>query len=122
MTRAVSWRAQKRRIEAEKLRKIEELIKAETLKVSFDRIYTMTSWDVPDIKWVERFIVGTSSLNCPLTDEEISKQMDAVNKALRYGKIIAVEQNFNVTTVENKDIIAQYTVYHVGFRVRPRGR
>jgi len=82
----------------------------------------MTDWDVPEIKWVERFIVGSSSLEHPMTPKEIQIQMDAVNRALRYGKIIAIEQNFNIITVGNKDTISQYTVYHVGFRNRPAGK
>lgn len=104
MTRAVGWQVQKKP------------------KVEFDRIYTMTEWDVPDIKWVERYTVGISGLDRPLTPNEINKQMEAVNRALRYGRIIAIEQNFHIINVGNKDIVAQHTVYHVGFKNRPKGK
>ena len=104
MSRAVGWRAQT------------------PPKVKFSRIYTMTNWDVPDIKWVERHVVGISNLDRPLTSKEIDQQMRAVNRALRYGKIVAIEQNFHIVTVGKKDTIAQYTVYHVGFKNRPKGK
>ena len=82
----------------------------------------MHSFDIPDIKWVERFIVGTTHPKNPLFQKEIDKQMNAVNRALRYGRLIGIEQNFTVLTDEKKDIITQYTVYHVGFKHRPPGK
>jgi hypothetical protein len=91
-------------------------------KIKFRKAYTMTSFDVPDIKWVERFIVGISSPDRYLTQQEIEKQMTAVNRALRYGKIISVEQNFTIISHGKKDILTQYTVYHVGFKSRPPGQ
>lgn len=90
-------------------------------KWNFHKIFTMTNFDVPDIKWVERFIVGISNPDRYLTQKEIDQQIDAVNRALRYGKIISVEQNFTILTQGNKEVITQYTVYHVGFKRRPPG-
>ena len=86
------------------------------------KIFTMQSFDVPDIKWVERFIVGISNPDRYLTQSEIDSQMEVVNKALRYGKIVSVEQNFTIMSLGKKDIITQYTVYHVGFKQRPPGK
>ena len=91
-------------------------------KWEFDRIYTMTDFDVPDIKWVERFVVGMTHPDRFLTNKEIDQQMEGVNRALRYGKIISVEQNFTILTCGKKDILTQYTVYHVGFKQRPQGK
>jgi hypothetical protein len=88
----------------------------------FEKIYTMQSFDVPDIKWVERYIVGISTPDRYLTQAEIDKQMEKVNKALRYGRIVSVEQNFTIMSLGKKDIITQYTVYHVGFKQRPPGK
>ena len=97
-------------------------LKQSRQKWKFSKIFTMTSFDVPDIKWVERFIVGISTPDRYLTQSEIDKQMDTVNRALRYGKIISVEQNFTILSHGKKDILTQYTVYHVGFKRRPPGQ
>lgn len=84
--------------------------------------YTMQEFDVPDIKWIERHVVGISHPAKWLTQSEIDKQLETVNRALRYGKLVAVEQNFTTLTNGEKDIITQYTVYHVGFKHRPAGK
>jgi len=91
-------------------------------KWKFRRTYSMTEFEVPDIKWVERYVVGTTHPKKPLTQKEIQKQLDMVNRALRYGKIVAIEQNFTDLTNGEKDIVTQYTVYHVGFKHRPPGK
>lgn len=91
-------------------------------KWKIDKIYTMKSFDFPDVKWVERFVVGISNPDLYLTQDEINKQLEKVNKALRYGRIISIEQNFTIFSREGKDIITQYTVYHVGYKKRPSGK
>lgn len=91
-------------------------------KWDIDRIYTMTTFDVPDVKWIERYVVGISSPDKFLTQKEIEKQLDEVNRALRYGKLVSIEQNFTLLSSGNKNIITQYTVYHVGFKQRPPGK
>lgn len=83
-----------------------------------ERIYSMSSINLPDIKWVERFIVGITHPTEPLTQVEIQSQLDKVNRALRIGKLIALEQNIVTVTDGDKQIITQYTVYHVGFKHR----
>ena len=88
----------------------------------YRKIYTMQSFDVPDIKWVERYTIGMSHPDRYLAQDEIDKQMDAVNRALRYGRIVSVEQNFTIMSLRGKDIVTQYTVYHIGFKQRPPGK
>jgi len=82
----------------------------------------MKTFEVPDIKWVERFVVGTTHPEKMLTQKEIGKQLNDVNCALRYGKLVSIEQNITTLSSGGKDIITQYTVYHVGFRHRPAGK
>lgn len=94
----------------------------QSTKWKFKKTYTMVNFDVPDIKWVERFIVGISNPDKFLTQVEIDRQMEAVNRALRYGRIVGIEQNFTIMTSGKKDMITQYTVYHVGFKQRPPGK
>lgn len=88
----------------------------------FSRIYSMHSADFSDVKWVERYTVGISHPERYLTQTEIDKQLEQVNRSLRYGKLISVEQNFTIMSSGGKDIITQYTVYHVGFKSRPPGK
>ena len=105
MTSAAQWRRQ-------------------TPRWDFSRIYNMqsTESEFSDVKWVERFTVGISHPERFLTQKEIDCQMEKVNRALRFGKLIAVEQNFTLMSCGGKDIITQYTVYHVGFKNRPPGK
>lgn len=82
----------------------------------------MVSFDVPDIKWIERFIVGSSDPRNPLTEAEIASQLDRINAELRFGKIVSIETNLNSGRVDNVEIITQYTVYHIGYKSRPHGK
>jgi len=102
------------------MRRVRKRISPDPWKIH--KVYTMHSFDIPDIKWVERYIVGISSPDRPLAQEEIQNQLKKVNKALRYGKLISLEQNFTIMSSGNKDIVTQYTVYHVGFKNRPTGK
>lgn len=81
--------------------------------------------DVPQkVKWVERYTVGITHPSKFLTQDEIDQQMSRVNDALRFGDLIAVEQNFTVLKdpATNGEILTQYIVYHIGFRYRPPGK
>ena len=86
----------------------------------------MGTYDIPDIKWVERYVIGSSHPKNDLTgyEQEIAakKQLDKLNRALRYGIVIGVERNFNTIYLEDKEILTGYLVYHVGFRHRPIGK
>jgi len=91
----------------------------------FDRLYSMVTFDIPDIKWVERYKMGFAHPSTDLTSEEIEfmaeKQVDALNRALRYGIIVGIERNFTDIKIQDKSVLSGYLVYHVGFRNRPLG-
>ncbi len=86
------------------------------------KVYSMHNFDIPDVKWVERYVVGISHPEKSLTQEEIQQQLDLMNHALGLGKLVSVEQNFTIMSSGKKDIVTQYTVYHVGFKNRPPGK
>lgn len=92
----------------------------------FDQIYSMISYDIPDVKWVERYPIGMIHPNEDLTGEEreqaAKEQIDKLNRALRYGMVIGVERNFTTILLEDKEVLTGYIVYHVGFRHRPIGK
>lgn len=91
-------------------------------KVKWERIYKMVNFDVPDVKWVERIVVGSSNPTNPLTEAEIAQQIERVNRELRYGMIVSVETNINKFNVEGREVLGQYTVYHIGYKSRPHGK
>lgn len=93
---------------------------------NFDQIYSMVTYDIPDVKWVERYAIGMTHPKEDLTGEEreevAKKQIDKLNRALRYGVVIGVERNFTTILLEDKEVLTGYIVYHVGFRHRPIGK
>jgi len=92
----------------------------------FDRLYSMVTYDIPDVKWVERYVMGMTHPNEDLTGEEreevATKQIDKLNRALRYGVILGIERNFSTIFLEDKEVLTGYLVYHIGFRHRPIGK
>jgi len=88
----------------------------------FDRMYTLVTFDIPEVKWVERIIVGNPGLDYDLTEEEREQQMAKLNRALRYGIIVGIERNFDTIIIDDKEVLTGFLVYHVGFRNRPIGK
>jgi hypothetical protein len=89
----------------------------------FDRTYSMVSFDLPDVRWVERYTIGVSNpYKHQLTEDEVRQQVDLLNRALRYGIIVAVERNFTTLKIDGNEIDTWYVVYHVGFKRRPPGK
>jgi len=87
-----------------------------------NKTYTMVTFDIPEVRWVERHVIGMSHPYKDLTEPEIGKQMHMLNRALRYGVIIAVERNFTTIKMGDGEIDTWYVVYHVGFKHRPPGK
>jgi hypothetical protein len=91
----------------------------------FDKIYSMVSFDIPEVKWVERYVVGLSHPKKDWTGDEVEamavRQMTRLNTALRYGMIMGVERNFTEINMDGKSVLTGYLVYHVGFKTRPTG-
>ena len=92
----------------------------------FERMYSMVTYDIPDVRYIERYKIGMVHPSKDLTGEEIEhmakNQTDALNRALRYGIVIGVERNFTTIKIDDKEILSGYLVYHVGFRNRPLGK
>jgi len=88
----------------------------------FNTTYTMVTFDIPEVRWVERHVIGMSHPYKDLLEPEIDKQMYMLNRALRYGIIIAVERNFTTLKIGEGEVDTWYVVYHVGFKHRPPGK
>jgi hypothetical protein len=91
-----------------------------------ERMYSMMTFDIPEVRWIERHKVGLVHPDKGWDGNEIEdmakKQMDELNRALRYGVIIGVERNFTTLKIDDREILMGYLVYHVGFRNRPAGK
>lgn len=97
-------------------------LKQKPPKIGIDRIYNMVQFDIPDVKWIERYLVGSTNPLEPLNEAEIAQQLQRVNDQLRYGKIISVETNLTALQLAGRDVVTQYTVYHIGYKSRPNGK
>lgn len=102
------------------------LERSEIAEPELDRMYSMVTFDIPEVRWIERYHLGMMHPYKDLTGHEIEemskKQHEKLNRALRYGVVIGVERNFTTIKIDNKEILSGYLVYHVGFRNRPPGK
>jgi hypothetical protein len=79
-------------------------------------------FDLSDIRFVKRISVGTSDPGHMLSDEEIQRAADLLNRCLTgtpRGTIIAIEKSFKILNVGEHQVVLQWIVYHVGFPRKP---
>jgi hypothetical protein len=79
-------------------------------------------FDITDVAYIERIVVGNTDPSRMKTDEEIQADMDKVNKLLNKspkGKIIGMEKGFAVYTIGEHQVCLQSVTYHIGFKRRP---
>jgi hypothetical protein len=80
--------------------------------------------DLSDVRFVKRISVGTSDPAHILTEEDIQKAMDLLNRCLTgppKGKIIGIEKSFKILNIGEHQAVLQWIVYHVGFKRKPIG-
>jgi len=79
-------------------------------------------FDVTDIHYVKRITVGTSNPSQIVSEEEIEKAMELLNKCLTgppAGSIISIEKSFKILNIGEHQAVLQWIVYHVGFARKP---
>ncbi len=79
-------------------------------------------FDLSDIHYVKRITIGTSNPGHIISDEEIQKAMDLLNKCLTgppKGTILGIEKSFKILTIGEHQAVLQWLVYHVGFSRKP---
>tara|TARA_R100001244_G_scaffold25113_2_gene25350 strand:+ start:18195 stop:18521 length:327 start_codon:yes stop_codon:yes gene_type:complete len=86
------------------------------------RIDYMPDWDPTEIKWVETMMVGSSDPTDPMRSSERQKQVDDLNKELRFSIILSIETNMKEVSCGQGFIIHQWTIYHLGYKHRPPGK
>jgi len=80
--------------------------------------------DLSDVRFIKRISVGTSDPAHILTEEDIQKAMDLLNRCLTgppKGKIIGIEKSFKILNIGEHQAVLQWIVYHVGFKRKPIG-
>ena len=78
--------------------------------------------DLSDVRYVKRISVGTSDPGHILTEEDIQRAMDLLNRCLEgppRGKIVGIEKSFNILNIGEHQAVLQWIVYHVGFERKP---
>ena len=79
------------------------------------------TFDLSEVKHIERIIIGNNDPEKLKSQEEISNDMNKLNELLqtKRGKIIGTEKSFHILRIGEHQVILQYIVYHVGFKRKP---
>lgn len=80
------------------------------------------AFDLSCVGFVKKIIIENNNPEKVITDAEIEKQINLLNKCLQEytkGKIIGIERNFFILNISKHQVIMQHTVYHVGFKRKP---
>ena len=79
-------------------------------------------FDLSNIRYVKRIIVGQNDPNVPYKEEDYQKANELLNKCLNEipkGKIIGIERNFHLFNLGEHQVVLQWLTYHVGFERKP---
>ncbi len=79
-------------------------------------------FEMSDVGFIARIVVGNDDPRNMLTEEEIRQQMEQVNRCLSEtprGHIIGMERGGVSHTIGEQQVVLQYCVYHIGFARKP---
>lgn len=79
-------------------------------------------FDLSEVSFVKRIVIGSSNPTDVQSEEKIAEQMNLLNRCLGEqprGKLIGVEKSFAILQVGEHNVVLQWTTYHVGFKRRP---
>ncbi len=79
-------------------------------------------FDVSDVHYIKRITIGTSDPNQILSEEEVERAMELLNRCLTgppSGTIVGIEKSFKILNIGEHQAVLQWIVYHVGFSRRP---
>jgi hypothetical protein len=82
----------------------------------------MQMFDLTDVGFVKRIVVGNTDPEKLLSEEEIQTATDLLNRCLSEaprGRIVGVEKNFILLNIGEHQVVLQCMVYHVGFARKP---
>lgn len=79
-------------------------------------------FDLSDIGYVKRVVIGNCDPERMLPEEELEKQQELLNRCLSgtpRGRIVGQEYNFYLLNIGQHQVVVQYICYHIGFPRRP---
>lgn len=79
-------------------------------------------FDLTDVGYVKRIVVGSNNPESLRTEEEIQQAADLLNRCLSEtpkGTIIGVEKNFSILNIGEHQVVLQAMIYHIGFPRKP---
>ena len=79
-------------------------------------------FDLTDVKYVRRIVVGSNSPNQMLSQDQIGEAQALLNRCLSdtpKGSILGIERSFTVLQIGEHQVVLQWLAYHVGFPRRP---
>ncbi|GDY28165.1 hypothetical protein AHAT_40550 [Agarivorans sp. Toyoura001] len=82
----------------------------------------LNTFDVTDVGFLERIVVGTTDPASMPTEEETQDKMTVLNRCLSEypkGRIIGIERSFSVVRIGEHQVVLEAVVYHVGFKKAP---
>lgn len=88
----------------------------------FKNIQTNHSYDITDIGFVERIVIGSVTPDKIPTDEENAQQMARLNHSLQTppkGRIIGTERSFSLVRIGEHQVVLEAVAYHIGFKRKP---
>lgn len=79
-------------------------------------------FDLTDVRFVKRILVGSDNparLHSPAEIEERTALLNRCLTGTPRGTIIGIEKNFTILHVGEHQVVLQWMVYHVGFQRKP---
>lgn len=79
-------------------------------------------FDLTEVKFVKRIVVGSDNPNQMRTAEQIDEARALLNRCLSEspkGTIIGVEKSFTILQIGEHQVVLQWLCYHVGFPRKP---
>lgn len=79
-------------------------------------------FDLSDVRYVKRIVVGTDDPSHVKTPEEIREAQALLNRCLSEapkGTIIGIEKSFVVLHIGEHQVVLQWLCYHIGFSRKP---
>ena len=79
-------------------------------------------FDLTDVKYVKRIVVGSDNPNQMKTDDQVSQANELLNRCLSdspRGTILGIEKSFTILQIGEHQVVLQWLCYHIGFPRRP---
>lgn len=79
-------------------------------------------YDLSQIRYVKRIVIGTLDPQHPMSDRECEERMALLNKCLNEppkGTILSLEKAGMIYGLGEQQVAVQQVTYHVGFQRKP---